>query len=216
MNHPLEERTISGLHDFLEKSIPSMAKDAQVLDVGCGTGAWLKRLGGLGYRNLAGIDIDVGPPKLGETTLNQVDLDWEEFPFEDASFDLVTSIEVIEHLENTGVYLREVMRVLKPGGYFLLTTPNTQSLLARLRFFLTGKLKGFDEKGDKTHISPIVLFPFRRILVRHGCEIDRIFHFPEDGRSITSLRVTRIATALVGFLIKDRYPGDIICIICRK
>lgn len=216
MNRALEEKTISGLHDFLETNIPFLTHDAKILDVGCGSGAWLMRLNALGYRNLAGIDIRIAPFTFDNLTVDQVDLDWKKLPFENQIFDFVTSIEVIEHLENTGFYLKEIARVLKPGGHFLLTTPNTQSLLSRLRFFLTGKLKGFDEKGDETHISPIFLSPFLRILMRHGFRIERIFCFPEDGSSITSLKVTRIVTAFASILIKDRHPGDILCMICRK
>jgi len=42
----------------------------------------------------------------------------------DSSFDCIVSVEVLEHVEKDGQFVQEVARVLKPGGYFLMTTPN--------------------------------------------------------------------------------------------
>lgn len=53
------------------------------------------------------------------------DVECDRFPFPDASFDLVTCCEVIEHLTQNPVHaLAEIHRVLKPGGWFVLSTPN--------------------------------------------------------------------------------------------
>jgi ubiquinone/menaquinone biosynthesis C-methylase UbiE len=46
----LSERTISGLHKNLSQSLPQITYDTAVLDIGCGTGAWLERLSKLGFR----------------------------------------------------------------------------------------------------------------------------------------------------------------------
>ena len=86
MDQKLEERTITGLHSFLEKKLPVLGDDASILDVGCGSGAWLKRLNDTGYRTLAGVDIEVPSLKTENITLHKVDLDCEGLPFEDESF----------------------------------------------------------------------------------------------------------------------------------
>jgi SAM-dependent methyltransferase len=59
-------------------------------------------------------------------------------PFEDGRFDVVVSTEGIEHLENAFSFLRELRRVLRPGGRLVLTTPNTVMLRSRVRFFGSG------------------------------------------------------------------------------
>jgi 2-polyprenyl-3-methyl-5-hydroxy-6-metoxy-1,4-benzoquinol methylase len=53
-----------------------------------------------------------------------VDLENQKLPFKDGTFDVVVSLDVIEHLWNTELYLSEMQRVLKRGGYAILTTPN--------------------------------------------------------------------------------------------
>jgi SAM-dependent methyltransferase len=62
----------------------------------------------------------------------------EKLPLPDKSFDVVVSVEGIEHLENPHLFLREVNRVLKDGGALILTTPNIVSLRSRVRFLGSG------------------------------------------------------------------------------
>lgn len=59
-------------------------------------------------------------------------------PFADASFDVVLSMEGIEHFEHQAGFVRECARVLRPGGWLLLTTPNVLTLSARLTHVFTG------------------------------------------------------------------------------
>jgi SAM-dependent methyltransferase len=66
------------------------------------------------------------------------DIETDEFPYPDASFDVVVFSELIEHLSMNPVWaLSEIHRVLKPGGHVIITTPNALSL-ERLSFFLRG------------------------------------------------------------------------------
>jgi SAM-dependent methyltransferase len=59
-------------------------------------------------------------------------------PYPDASFDVVYSTEVIEHIEGHRNFVVESARVLKAGGYLLMTTPNLNRLRSRLSYFLSG------------------------------------------------------------------------------
>lgn len=63
----------------------------------------------------------------------------------DNSYDVVVSFQVIEHIENDALYLKEIHRVLKPGGVVLITTPNRKMSLTRnpwhIREYLAGELK---------------------------------------------------------------------------
>jgi len=96
------------------------------LDYGCGKALFAKRV----------IDhcdecwcADVDPAQLRETAvvpgvqLQQIDAD-RPLPFPDESFDTCTILEVIEHVADERRTLRELARVLKPGGRLLLTTPH--------------------------------------------------------------------------------------------
>jgi SAM-dependent methyltransferase len=101
----------------------------EVLDVGCGGGAFLERMRELGWRTL-GVEPD---PRAVEVARVRRGLDvrsgtLEEQRFEGARFDAVTSSHVIEHVHDPLGFLRECARVTKPGGRVVVVTPNTGSL----------------------------------------------------------------------------------------
>lgn len=72
----------------------------------------------------------------------------KRLPFDDASFDIATCIEGIEHVTDRNKTLAEFRRILKPGGVLIVTTPNTLNLRARLAFALTGD-RGFRSSVDE-------------------------------------------------------------------
>lgn len=58
----------------------------------------------------------------------------KKFPYENKSFDFVFAGEVIEHIIDTRHFLNEIKRILKPGGFLILTTPNLARLDDRIKF----------------------------------------------------------------------------------
>jgi SAM-dependent methyltransferase len=76
-----------------------------------------------------------------DPAVNQVvhDANKGPYPFPDASFDLIIASDVIEHVKETDVFLREVARLLKPDGEFFCTTPNYASLFSIVKV-LQGKM----------------------------------------------------------------------------
>ena len=103
----------------------------RMLDYGCGNGAQTL-LFGCDAATLMGVDTSTAsieefrthiPPALSGTVL-PVLFDGTVIPAPDASFDIVTCFEVLEHVDNEQQTLREITRVLKPHGAFLLTVPN--------------------------------------------------------------------------------------------
>jgi len=97
-------------------------------------------------------------------------------PYADASFDLVTATEVIEHLADFRRVVREIHRVLRPGGVCILSTPNILNLNSRLRFLwfgfwnLFGPLPVKHSKLYSTggHINPCSWFYIAHALLDAG------------------------------------------------
>lgn len=84
-------------------------------------------------------DITPDPPmSLNERTIYKKcgDLNTQKLPFESESFDLITCLEVIEHLYNPDNLIEEIKRVLKPGKVLILSTPNLASWSNRLLLLL--------------------------------------------------------------------------------
>jgi SAM-dependent methyltransferase len=94
-----------------------------ILDVGCGTGANLQMLSQFGVAE--GVDVSVAALDFcrarGLTQVKQGAA--ESLPYEDAAFDLVTGLDVVEHLDDDIAGLREMRRVLRPGGRAVLFVP---------------------------------------------------------------------------------------------
>jgi 2-polyprenyl-3-methyl-5-hydroxy-6-metoxy-1,4-benzoquinol methylase len=211
----LVERTLTGLHASLVLELPAVGAQDPILDIGCGTGAWLHRLGGLGYQHLHGIDLHPSDFSTKRATVSQANLDYDDIGLDDRKFTLITAIELIEHLENPGRLFYHVSRHMSDDGMFLVTTPNIHSTICRMRFFLTGNLKQFDSKGDQTHIYPVLITAIERILPRYGLRIFRQWSYPAKG-SITSRFSTRILATAAEFFVPESIPGDTLCLLIRR
>jgi 2-polyprenyl-3-methyl-5-hydroxy-6-metoxy-1,4-benzoquinol methylase len=212
---PLTERTVLGLHTALIQRLPTVPRDAPILDVGCGTGAWLERLADAGYTNLHGVDQDLGEFRCSRAVARPADLDQDSFPFAGTRFRLITAIEVIEHLENPGRLYRLAQEHLADDGQLLLTSPNIHSLTSRVRHLVSGQLGQFDAKGDPTHIAPLLLTAVERIAPRHGLRIVSHWGYPESG-SLVYGRGVRWASSLLSRLLPDDVPGDILCVLLDR
>lgn len=101
-----------------------------LLDLGCGDGALTAAVAArVGARRILGVEL--APEAIIQARANGVevveaDLD-SSLPFEDASFDVIHSNQVIEHLSDTDTFLAEIRRLLRPDGYALVSTNNLAS-----------------------------------------------------------------------------------------
>ena len=104
---------------------------ARVLDAGCGSGRTLEELAD--YGEVCGIELDPEAAEVarsrraGEVETGRL----EELPWADATFDLITCLDVIEHTPDDRRTLRELRRVCRPGGWLLATVPAYQALWSR-------------------------------------------------------------------------------------
>lgn len=103
--------------------LPSGGK---VLDIGCYPpylSDWLKKQG----FDVFGVSSD--HEKIQDPKVSTLNIETEDFPYKDNTFDLVVLTEVIEHLSNNPVkLLQKIKKILRPGGHLIITTPNAGRL----------------------------------------------------------------------------------------
>ncbi len=132
----------------------------RILDVGCGTGANLLMLSQ--YGDAEGVDISEDALTFcRERGLEKVKLGaGEELPYDAGTFDLVTALDVVEHMDDDLAGLREMRRVLRPGGRVLLFVPTFM--------FLWGL-----QDDVSNHRRRYRLPELRHVLEQAGFEIER-------------------------------------------
>lgn len=213
----LKERTVVGLHESLISHLPDKIDlHAPVLDIGCGAGAWLHRLHYHGYRNLTGIDQDTKQFTGKDCTVQKVNLDNEDWSANLGTYRLITAIEVIEHLENIGSFLKNLRALLTDDGIIILTTPNLHCTAARLRFFLSGTLRHFDDRGDPTHIYPVFMPNVLKLTSRHGLDIIEYWGYPTTGRVLAARCWVSPLCWIVNAFVREEIPGDVLCLKLRR
>ncbi len=142
-----------------------------ILDIGCGTGAMLDELAPFGP--VVGADFSPEALQFCVTRgvgANLARADVRRLPFADASFDVVTAMDIVEHIDDDKAASCEIFRVLRPGGRLLVTVPAFSSLwsehdeaLHHHRRYTVPRLKDlFQRVGltvDKVSYTVTTLFP---------------------------------------------------------
>lgn len=105
-----------------------LARHKRILDIACGTGYGTHELAGMAI-SAVGVDRAAGAIRYASSHYRRFNLSFlqasaGELPFADSSFELITAFEVIEHLSDWQQLLTEARRLLKPGGQFVVSTPN--------------------------------------------------------------------------------------------
>ena len=144
--------TVSGL-------LRNVPKGANVLDLGCGNGSFLACFQDQGW-NLAGTDFSTTGIEIAKAShpginffVSDVEHAQADIAAQVGEVDVIVSTEVIEHLYSPREFLKTVCAVLKPGGYFVVTTPY-HGYLKNLMLAATGKLdKHFTVLWDHGHIK---------------------------------------------------------------
>lgn len=178
-------RALPGTHELVvNTALRFVSPGARALDLGAGSGALSELL------QLAGFAVTAADiSNYFELDSEFIELDMNEPDFDrkiSRYYDLVTSVEVIEHLENPTAFLRSIHRLLKSRGIAILTTPNVENIPARLRFFLNGNVRAMDENAPE-HITPIHLDLFlRQIVSRTGFALLEHKVHPENGFPLTA------------------------------
>ncbi len=99
----------------------------RILDCGCGDGFYLKTISALGPYEIVGFDLNPTSLKTARNYLTEVPLiqgNLYRIPFKENSFNKIFCSEVLEHIPDDLQALKEIYRILKPGGKLLVTVPN--------------------------------------------------------------------------------------------
>jgi len=217
---------VPGLYEFLiEKMIPiiiEIKEIKKVLDLGAGSGAFIELLSER-WKNwqIAAADLELFESfKLKESIpFYNVNLNSNFSKKIKDKFDLIFSIEVIEHLENPRHFLRECYELLNPNGVLLLTTPNIEAIPVRMRFFIYGNFKFFEPNSsysDQTHITPIQSDIFKKAAIDSNFKIFMRFQYPENNNFFCSKKITNFAAKLIAPFIKGMKFGDINIFLLQK
>jgi SAM-dependent methyltransferase len=124
------------IHIATYKHCINFVSGKRVLDYGCGTGYGTALISN-NCLQITGIDVSPEAIAHAQSHYNAPNLSYLQvkpaedapLPFPDSSFDVVLSFQVIEHVQDVSVYLREIERVLAPGGYIIIATPDRSSRL---------------------------------------------------------------------------------------
>jgi len=112
------------------KRIMVIYKNPQILDIGCGTGFNITYLHQLGYNQITGLDFS--PDALAYCHSRQLEIllcgNAEKLPIHQHSYDIILTLDMLEHLKDDRSALSEVFRVLKPDGSLIIFVPAFQFL----------------------------------------------------------------------------------------
>jgi SAM-dependent methyltransferase len=210
------ERTVPGIaeenywfrrHEAAYLALASYCRDAVVLEAGCGEGygahllaAGAKAVIGLDYDLLTTQHVARAYPDVHVLRGNLVGL-----PLADESVDVVANLQVIEHLWDQGGFLAECLRVLRPGGRLLVTTPN------RITFS-----PGRDTPLNPFHTRELSAAELTELLVEAGFKVETMAglrHGPHV-RTLDEQFGGSIIEAQVQVAVRGAgWPGDLLAAI---
>ena len=147
----------------------NLPKSARILDIGCGSGSFLKALSEHGYTEITGIDLSEEQVKLahqlGVTQVQQGDL-VEFLNAAEHKFDLISGMDIIEHFTKNELVdlLHLIQNYLNPGGIAIFRTPNLDAPMATVY-----------ANGDFTHENYINASSAQQVMMACGFEKVKVF-----------------------------------------
>jgi 2-polyprenyl-3-methyl-5-hydroxy-6-metoxy-1,4-benzoquinol methylase len=161
-------------------------RDGTFVDVGCGAGD-LRRFLGDRFDHYVGVDAVRYEGLPDDLEFHVGDLDGDRLLVPSALGDVVAAVETIEHLENPRRLVREMVRIAKPRGWVVVTTPNQLSWLSLATLLAKQRYSAFQESQYPAHISALLEVDLLRIFAECGLrEVET--RFSEQGRIVFTAR----------------------------
>ena len=158
----------AAIYEMVARSVRRCHDGGGVLvDVGCGTGNLWQFVADR-FDRYEGVDVVTYPGFPADEVFHEAELDSDALPISDDYAHVVTAVETIEHLENPRKFVRELVRVTRPGGWVILSTPNQLSLLSLLTLAFKHRFNAFQDVHYPTHISALLEVDLRRIAAECG------------------------------------------------
>ena len=135
--------SLPGVHETAQEMVRQLPR-GKMVELGAGEGAfcqWGRREG----FDVTALELDPAIFRVPGVECLSADLN-QAVPLPDACCDLVVAMDIIEHLENQYQFVREISRILRPGGRAVLSTPNEHNLANRWTYFWSGFY------GDSRHV----------------------------------------------------------------
>lgn len=194
----LNTNRIQLMRRFAEQQAPG----ATICDIGCADGSFLRLLEG--YR-LLGVEVSEVLARRAvqngiETILGNVE---HGVPLESGTVDCVVTGETIEHVPDTDHFLGEINRVLRPGGWLILSCPNVNTLVSPLMMVLLDTPPQLSARYRSPHVKDFTSRTLRMAVENNGFSVESMvgseIYLPGLGGVLPrlALRLPRIAKEIV-------------------
>lgn len=145
-------------------------KKPRFVELGCADGGFAQFLAekcdAIAYgMDITPMSIEQAKNKGVRATLGDLS---KKFKFESSFFDAVIALETIEHIFDTDLFLEEIERILKNGGYCILSTPNLASIQNRIRLFFNKYPRYLSHEAGDGHIFLYTLPELIKQMEKHG------------------------------------------------
>lgn len=191
---PAEQTPQEHGHGVVYHLLRACAPFNRTLDIGCGSGDFILPIRGMSQES-HGVDIASFPAawavleRRHGIRCQTHDLDKGDLPFPDHHFSALTMIMVLEHVFDVEHAVREIARVLEPGGVAVVQVPNIAYLKRRIELLL-GRLPitadtsdpEFKESWDGQHLHQFTLDALRMVMGRNELEVEKCHCFGRLGK----------------------------------
>ncbi len=177
-----------GLHETVLKVLDPLGR-GRILDCPAGEGALVERLMAAGF-DVRACDLYDELFRLDNAEIKKGDLSGT-LPYESQSFDYITSLDGLEHIDSPPQAFREYRRLLKPNGHLIISVPNIMNVEERLKWLVFGYTSHFKPLSNKfkaqihydtagkneiaVHANPIGYNELRYYLELNGFEIQGVY-----------------------------------------
>lgn len=171
----------AAIHQMVRRALDTRNVPRGILaDVGCGSGQ-LHEFVANRFERYIGIDAVDYSDFPANAEFHFADLNASQLPLRNNTADVAVAVETIEHLENPRAFMRELVRIAKPGGIVVITTPNQLSWLSLMTLVAKHRFNAFQDVHYPAHLTALLEVDLRRIAAECNLE-DVAIDFSNEGR----------------------------------